>query len=329
MRIGVIGCGQMALKGALPGLSKPGSDQAADAAPFLRFDGAEDVEIALVADVDRERVVAAAARFGAERVLCGNVTPVLGDFGLEGVVICTPPSATPELATAALEAGVSALVEKPVVNTLTQLETVISVRRLHPELACMVNLVWAYHPAVERARELVAEGIVGAVERVTCVFEHGGPQAWAPDATWYHAAESGGPVSDLGLHVLWVVERVLGGPVVLDGPSSERNVRGHVGTAEAALGVGWDAVSPHFVLELEGTEANLFIKLTPWAAVEDSIRVARHGGGVDRVVVRAAATRGGPYRDFVRTLSSGTDPLAELSYLEAALRSLLVWRESA
>jgi predicted dehydrogenase len=189
----------------------------------------------------------------------------------------------------------------------------------------MVNLVWAYHPAVERARELVAEGVVGAVERVTCVFEHGGPQGWAPDAAWYRFPGSGGPAADLGLHVLGAVERVVGAPVALDVPSAERRTRGHIGGTEAVLEVGWEAVSPRFVLELEGTEASLSLQLAPWKDAERSLRIAPHDGEARLVAVGETATRGGPYRDFASALRSGPAPLAEVSRLETALRSHLVW----
>jgi predicted dehydrogenase len=325
VRIGVLGCGQVAVKGALPGFSPPDSARASDAAAFLRFGGAPDVTIALVADIDRARAESAAALFGARHVWVGDATPVVGDFKLDGVVVCTPPHALAQLATAALEAGVSVLVEKPVVRTRPQLTSLLAARRRRPELACMVNLVWAYHPAVERAHKLVAEGAVGVVERVTCVFEHGGPEGWAPDAAWYRAPGSGGPVADLGLHVIGIVERVVGASVALEGSSGERITRGYVGAAEAVLEVGWDASSPRFVLDLEGTEASLSLRLIPWAAAERSLLFAPHSGRARLVAVGEAATRGGPYRDFADALRLGRVPLAEVTTLEAALRSYLVW----
>lgn len=329
LRIGVVGCGQVAVKGALPGFSPPGSERAADAAPFLHFDGAPDVTIAFVADVDRERAESAAARFGAEHVWCGDAAPVLGDFGLDGVVVCTPPEALAELTAAALEAGVSALVEKPAARTRAQLTALLAARRRRPELACMVNLAWAYHPGVEKARELVADGAVGAVERVTCVFEHGGPQGWAPNAAWYRAPGSGGPVADLGLHVLAIIERVVGASVALDVSPPEPRVRGRVGGAEVVLEVGWEAASPRFVLELEGTKASLSLRLIPWQDAERSLRITPQNGEARPVAVGETATRGGPYRDFARAVRSGSTPLAEVNRLEATLCAHLTWTGGA
>ena len=289
LRIGVIGCGQVAMKGALPGFSPPGSERAGDAAPFLRFDGAPDVTIALVADVDRTRVRSAVARFGAEQSWFGDATSVLGDFQLDGVVVCTPPDALAGLATAAVEAGVSVLVEKPVVRTPAQLASLLAAHRRQPGLTCMVNLAWTYHPAVERARTLVADGAVGDVERVTCTFEHGGPRGWAPEATWYRGPDAGGPVADLGLHVLAMVERVVGLPVTL-ASSDGHQAHGQAGAAEVTLAVGWDADSPRFALELEGAEASLSLQLAPWAAAKRSLRIALRGGRTDSTAMLLSFT---------------------------------------
>ena len=92
LRIGVVGCGTVAFTGALPGLSAPGSKRAAEAAPFLRFDGTPHVTIALVADVEGKRARDAARHFGAEHATVGDAADVLADLGLDGVVICTPPA---------------------------------------------------------------------------------------------------------------------------------------------------------------------------------------------------------------------------------------------
>jgi predicted dehydrogenase len=92
-RIGIAGCGRLAELGYGPALARmPG------------------LELVAVADPDPGRTALLAAN-GAERF--AGAGEMLAGAGLDGVIVCSPAGTHLELARAASEAGVPALIEKP------------------------------------------------------------------------------------------------------------------------------------------------------------------------------------------------------------------------
>jgi predicted dehydrogenase len=57
----------------------------------------------------------------------------------------------------------------------------------------------------------VRQGVVGSVTAVRGVFCHGGPLAWAPEATWFldRSLAGGGALLDLGVHLVDTIRFVL------------------------------------------------------------------------------------------------------------------------
>ena len=94
LRLGIVGCGRLAELGY---------------APAAR--AASGVEIVAVTDPDRERRGLVAARLGASAH--ARFSELLAAGPLDGVIICTPAEDHEEAATAAAQAGLTALVEKP------------------------------------------------------------------------------------------------------------------------------------------------------------------------------------------------------------------------
>jgi predicted dehydrogenase len=73
-----------------------------------------------------------------------------------------------------------------------------------------------FNPPFVAARDAVARGDIGEVTSVRVAFAHGGPKAWAPDATWFFDKElaGGGALLDLGIHVADLIRTVVGDDVV-------------------------------------------------------------------------------------------------------------------
>lgn len=81
----------------------------------------EGVDFAWVADSERERAEAIAARFGA--AACEDFRRIVGDIDLACVAV--PTDRHCEVAGACLEAGVHVLLEKPIARTLEEADTLI------------------------------------------------------------------------------------------------------------------------------------------------------------------------------------------------------------
>jgi predicted dehydrogenase len=200
-RVGVIGCGAVAARGALPGFAAPGSAEAGLGAHFLAFNGAPAMRVIGVADVDADRAAQAADRFGVHHIMPDG-DRLMDEVPVDAVCVCTPPAYHASLAMRALGLGLHVLLEKPAASSMSELDDLLAVRRDNPELAVVVNLPWFYHPAVDRLRRVVTCGELGEVDAVSVVFEHSGPQGWSPGAAWYWDPAGAGVVADLGGHVL-------------------------------------------------------------------------------------------------------------------------------
>jgi myo-inositol 2-dehydrogenase/D-chiro-inositol 1-dehydrogenase len=94
LRLGLVGCGRLAELGYAP---------AAEAA--------HGVEIVAVTDPDRDRRGLLAGRLRASGH--ARLDQLLAAGPLDGIIICTPPEDHEQAATAAAQAGLTALVEKP------------------------------------------------------------------------------------------------------------------------------------------------------------------------------------------------------------------------
>jgi predicted dehydrogenase len=122
----------------------------------------------------RERAETLRAEFGGERVY-DRYEEVLAAPGIDAVVICTPPEHHAAQAVAALAAGKSVLLEKPACLDRAELQALVQAAARHPDRLLMVAENYYYKPSLRMLRELVADGIVGAVRRVEVRKEYGQP----------------------------------------------------------------------------------------------------------------------------------------------------------
>ena len=111
IKVGVIGCGSVAMEAHIPGYQKvPG------------------VEIAALCDIDFARAKKATERFGVGHVY-SDYKEMFAKHGLDIVSVATPPSAHAEATIAALEAGVHVLCEKPMAMNPAEAERMIAAAR--------------------------------------------------------------------------------------------------------------------------------------------------------------------------------------------------------
>ena len=332
VRVGVIGCGQVALRGALPALAATQrADGAPSAAPFLNFGEVPGVRVTGLADPDVGALVTARRWYDVPHAV-RDARELLDTVPLEGVVVCTPPHLHTKLVLDALALGLPVLVEKPVAVSNDQLDTIIAALTGRPKLEVVVNLPWGYHEGVQGIRSMIASGAFGDVRQFDVCFEHGGPQAWAPGAPWYDSL-TGGVVADLAPHALDVVRRILGGVGVevraaaVQGVSPRRAradvlVDGCAGMIE----LGWDAEAPRFHVTVSGEKATLDLDLVPFRPKRLIIDVDQ-AGSRSQVEIPADDAVGpqGPYGEFVAALHGGPPPATRLAKVEGILRATIAW----
>ena len=149
LRIGLLGCGEIAVSNA----------SAAASAPNTRLVACYDPVAALARDL--------AARFGAEAE--PTVEAVLERADVDAVVLSVPHDLHGPLAVMAADSGRHVIVEKPMAHTLAAArEMTAAVERAG--VALSVCFPQRYQPEVQVARRLVAEGALGQLGGLSLRF---------------------------------------------------------------------------------------------------------------------------------------------------------------
>jgi predicted dehydrogenase len=137
---------------------------------------------------------------------------VIDRSDIDLVDICTPGDTHAEIALAALAAGKHVLCEKPLANTVEQAEAMVAAASAARGLQAMVGFTYRRTPAVALARDLVADGTIGAVRQVRSQYL----QDWLADEdvplTWRLDKEKAGSgaLGDIGAHIIDAIEFVSG-----------------------------------------------------------------------------------------------------------------------
>ncbi|WP_457972621.1 Gfo/Idh/MocA family protein [Arthrobacter sp. D1-17] len=160
-----------------------------------------------------DEVAAAAARYGwAESAT--DWRSVISRDDIDIVDICTPGWMHAEIAIAALEAGKHVLVEKPLANSLAEAEAMVQAAQAARTrgVASMIGFNYRRVPALALARELIAEGRLGAVRHVRAAYL----QDWLADETtpmtWRLRKETAGSgaLGDIASHAIDQILFLLG-----------------------------------------------------------------------------------------------------------------------
>jgi predicted dehydrogenase len=162
---------------------------------------------------DRAATSAAAERWGWERT-ANDWHDVVADPDIDLVDICSPGSTHVEIAVAALEAGKHVLCEKPLGNTVAEAERMAeaAARAAENGVFAMVGFTYRRVPAITFAKQLVADGRLGAIRRVQASYlqdwlvDEDGPMTWRLDRT----AAGSGALGDIGAHAVDAVQFITG-----------------------------------------------------------------------------------------------------------------------
>lgn len=185
--IGLIGCG---------GIAHPHADG------YLALGDA--ARIVAVCDVVAENAEQMATKVGGARVFA-DYHALLADGAVDAVDICLPHHLHKDAIVAAAQAGKHILCEKPLCLTLAEADEIrAALAASNVTLMCAHNQIFL--PTVQRAKELLVEGLLGPIYevRTSDAFRH----AWdMPGATWRSKRETmgGGELIDTGYHPTYLL----------------------------------------------------------------------------------------------------------------------------
>ena len=147
VRVGIIGAGSWSNAVHLPALV-----------------GRQDVDLVVVCRRDGDLARRIAGRFGVQHAT-DDWREALG-YGLDAVVVSTPPHVHEEQVTAALQSGAHVLCEKPfAITSGAAWRMVDAARRMGRTL--LIAFGWNYMPLMQGARRLLVERQIGQIEFLT------------------------------------------------------------------------------------------------------------------------------------------------------------------
>lgn len=160
-----------------------------------------------VCDIDPARRRACRERYGAAEY--EDFDTMLRDEEIQSVHICTPHYLHYEMIKKALEAGKDVVAEKPLVRTRQEWE---ALQRLPGAERICVVLQNRLNPCVQRMRELVRDGELGAVKAVRGILTWNRDRAYYESAHWRGRwdTEGGGLLINQAVHTLDFFSYVVG-----------------------------------------------------------------------------------------------------------------------
>jgi predicted dehydrogenase len=276
---------------------------------------ADAIEVIAVADVVEETARRRSAELGAAAYT--DFRQMILEADLDAVDICLPHHLHAEAIVAAAQAGKHILCEKPLCLTVQQAEQVQrTVSAAGVTLMCAHNQL--YLPAVAKAKQLLAEGILGTVYevRITDSFYNDfDPQnmGWRASA----ATSGGGELMDTGYHPTYLMLHFAGAsPVEATALLSTHRLRFMEGEDSAQVLVRFDnGVVGHLVTSWAydpppGTERFSVVgELGSLKSDGRSVTVTLRGSGSQTYDFDDLDTYAYEIGQFADCLRSGTRPL--------------------
>lgn len=243
MRVAIIGCGLIGQK---------------------RARSLVESRLVAVADVDATRAGQLAAQF-PDCHACGDWESVVCRKDIEIVIVSTTNNMLARITSAAVQQGKHVLVEKPAARNAAELRPLVT-QASEAGVVVKVGFNHRFHPALAKARTLLAAGELGPLLYIRARYGHGGRLGYDREWRADPALAGGGELLDQGVHLIDLT-RWFAGDVI--------EVRSHIGT------FFWDMpVEDNGFLFLKTTQGNvawLHASCTEWKNLFSFEIFGRHG----------------------------------------------------
>jgi predicted dehydrogenase len=201
-RVGLMGCGTVAMYGHLPALVS-----------------AEGLELAALFDPDSTRLKAAQGKFAVPHAFTDAESFFAS--GLDAVVITSPAGAHLQNAIDAARHGKHVLCEKPLALTETDAERMIE-EVGHAQRMLFTSFVYRFSPVALEIKRLIRDGAIGRVASLRLVYNWNCHGKYELDGAGHRVIQKrredrmleGGPMVDCGVHQIDLARWWLGSEVV-------------------------------------------------------------------------------------------------------------------
>ncbi len=191
LRIGIIGAGGIA------------------GAHMTYLQQMDDVEIVALADVNEAAMARHAKTYNVSQTYT-DYHEMLAKANLDAVSVCTPNGLHAPCTIAALAAGAHVLVEKPLAMNAREGQQMLDAAAKHKK-KLVIGFQWRFGANTEYLRKSVEEGTFGKIMYARCqALRRRGIPNWGVFGR--KELQGGGPMIDIGVHILEVTHFVMGSP---------------------------------------------------------------------------------------------------------------------
>ena len=270
LRVGVIGAGVGALH-------------------LAAYKQIPEVEIVALAGLDDDRVKRVAAEYGVPQTY-REYEQMLAAPNVDAVSVCLPNHLHMPVAIAALEAGKHVIVEKPLARNAAEGQAIVDAARAQDKVL-MISFDKRHRTDVMWIKNYIDSGAIG---RVYYAKAHWMRRSGIPRlGSWFVSKEQagGGPLVDLGVHVLDIAMYLMGEPKPLAVSAStyaEFGPRGQKGWG----GGRWQFSDENLPYEVEDL-GTAFIRLAGGATLLLEASWGTHSAAGDDFGVTLYGTEGG------------------------------------
>ncbi|MFC1961064.1 Gfo/Idh/MocA family protein [Chloroflexota bacterium] len=209
---------------------------------YIAIDG---VELVALCDILEDRLTERGAEFPDTQHYT-DYRVMLAEANLDMVSVCVPNAVHPEIAIAALEAGLHVCCEKPLAATLEGARSIFdAVQKASGKFTIVHN--YRYRADMQWAKQACHDGLLGDIYHVEAVWtrETGIPGGWFTQKE----VAGGGPLIDLGVHLLDLALWMLDFPQVQTVSGATRTAFGPSGKKTWGWGTSADGSSSEYSVE--------------------------------------------------------------------------------
>ena len=185
VKVGVIGCGKVAMGRHLPTLMDLGG-----------------AVVTALADIDQDKLYRANEKFQKAKSYLGH-KQLLQEADVDAVAICVPLQFHTEVALDAIAARKHILLEKPLAMSLDEADAILE-KAAGSDVKILMGYNKRWHRLVRKTRKIIQDGSLGPVKMIQTIFATGHRNRYIPE--WrLHRKMGGGNIIENGSHFydLW------------------------------------------------------------------------------------------------------------------------------
>jgi len=169
-----------------------------------------EAEVLYIVDSDPIRAESLAASLSPRAKGLSEIQTALDDLAIDAVDICLPTRFHHELCIRSLKAGKHVLCEKPIASNIEEARGMLEAGS-NSGKTFMVAHVLRFWPEYVRAGEIIGEGGIGKLRRISCA-RLSAPPEWSAGNWLLDSKMSGGAVRDLAIHDYDFMNQLAGMP---------------------------------------------------------------------------------------------------------------------